>query len=179
MEVAGLPSLSLDERIILRTSERKDMFDEKFPDGDPSRAPPSPNPAARTSQPPAESSASEVLETTSDDHRSASSGSISSLASKRDDDNQSSTEDFGHFRSRSRANTFSSSIEESGRGYAGPGPGPDHKGERASTPVFSSGRPKDTHLFETSIVVHGKKMPMQIPLGTFPEEIGDVSLFKH
>ena len=99
MDVTGLPSLSLDERIVLRTSERKDMFDDKFPDGEP-----------------APKGATEVLEGASD-HRSASSGSLSSLASasKRDGRDDDSTDEFGSGRSRSRANTFSSSIEEGGQ----------------------------------------------------------------
>lgn len=181
METTGLPTLSLDERLILRTTERKDMFDEKFPDVDPPlnsailrRAPSSPS----LGKPIRNSSGSaEVLEAS--DHRSVSSGSLSSLTSKEDAAATASVDDFGSIQSRSRANTvnstLASSIEEA-RGYLPSLPGAN---DRAGTPGLPPGRPKDTHHFDTKVTMQGKPVPIHIPLGTFPEEIGDVCSFPH
>lgn len=37
--------------------------------------------------------------------------------------------------------------------------------------------PKDTHFYSTCIVYKGHTLPIKLPLSTFPEEVGDVSIF--
>jgi hypothetical protein len=178
MDLSTLPLLSLDERLILRTSERKDMFEEKFADSASTtttttdgasssihlRRTPSSQSLSRSN------GSTEVLDTF--DHRSGSSGSISSLTSISKDPGtyDNSTDDLS-WRTRSRANTVNSS--EDGRPqFAGiqlmPG------GERATTPAVPSGRPKDTHWFDSKIEYNGIQLPIRLPLATFPDEIGDV-----
>lgn len=98
--------------------------------------------------------------------------------------------------SRSRANTITSS--EGGDSYANlqrdfmyssaanhPLPtsvntsdvsqGATTTGRRSLPPPGPSvGKPKDTHWYETKVAYGGINLPIRIPLGTFPSEVGDV-----
>lgn len=191
MDTSYLPHLSLDERIILRTSERKDMFEEKFADAStpfphsaasstpssihqPLGRAPSSNSLSRQSE-----GSTEVLDTAFD-RRSGSSGSLSSFTSASKDAqssvNGSSDDLAGWNRARSRANTVTSS--EDGRSQYGLGLAAGG-GERATTPAPPPGRPKDTHWFDSKITYAGVPLPIRIPLATFPEEVGDVSQLYH
>jgi len=99
------------------------------------------------------------------------------------------------YQSRSRANTVTSS--EGGDSYARdfmysnaashPLPtsatpldqssGSTATGRRSLPPASTAqvGKPKDTHWYETKVGYGGINLPIRIPLGTFPSEIGDVS----
>lgn len=99
------------------------------------------------------------------------------------------------YQSRSRANTVTSS-EGGGDSYARdfmysnaathPLPtsatpldqsGSTATGRRSLPPASGTqvGKPKDTHWYETKVGYGGINLPIRIPLGTFPSEIGDVS----
>lgn len=165
MDTTCCPRLSLDERLVLRTSERKDMFEEKFVDSDVARTP-----APQYSP----SDTREVLESSETsfrfDQRSASSDSIAS----KDANNFS---DGASWKSRARADTIGSSEEvhlTAGEGYPVRFP-PSRAGAS-----FNSGRPRDTHCFDTTLfyadsVSPPVPIPTRIPLATFPGEVGDVS----
>lgn len=184
-----MPSLSLDERIILRTSERKDIFEEKFmafseassPFIDGTLSSSSHLPLDRTPSSASFSrqsdSSTEVLDTL--EQRSGSSGSISSLASTNKDTASyaGSTDDLSAWNknsARSRANTVTSSEDGSKSQFGSSGLAPSTGGERSTTPALPIGRPKDTHWFDSKITYAGIPLPIRIPLATFPEEIGDV-----
>lgn len=168
MDMTGAPQLSLDERLILRATERLDMFDERFPDREPSNLPfprTASTPSLSQSQP--NNDSTEVLDS---DHRSTSSSSISSHASK--EPTSRSMDELGTQRTKSRANTISSDYEANGLASSA---------ARAIASASPSCRPKDTHWFETEIVytrvdVPPKPVPftVRVPLGTFPGEVGDV-----
>ncbi|GAA5868799.1 hypothetical protein JCM1840_005123 [Sporobolomyces johnsonii] len=231
METPTLPFLTLNERTILRTSDRKDMFEEKFFDAAAladgvRRTPSTISFATRKSsqdehvtEDGASSMAEEVLNPSSRpsrggsgsggalaDLRNRSSGSLSSLASKDPSgiagpaSTNASTDDLGgsgSFRSRSRANTLTSS--EGGESSVGawnrdfafaaanvPLPTAmsspvESVAGRSSLPgggVGGMGRPKDTHVYETKVAYGGINLPIRIPLGTYPSEVGDYSLIK-
>ena len=44
----------------------------------------------------------------------------------------------------------------------------------SSDPHLRSGISKDTHFFQTSIAYKGHTLPIKLPLATFPEEVGEV-----
>ncbi|GAA5928125.1 AFI1/MesA family protein [Sporobolomyces koalae] len=216
IDTSALPFLTLDERTILRTSDRKDMFEEKFK--------PHPHhqhhaldraPSTKSQVAPQtgadDASITEVLQPIS---KARSSGSISSLASVSRPPRppsssaatttyngaSSSVEDLtsSPYPSRSRANTVTSS-EGGGDGYSQsqrdlmyqnaanhalptsssshyePTPG---SGWRTLPPSGATGgmKPKDTHWYETKVAYGGFNLPIRIPLGTYPSEIGDYSL---
>lgn len=268
IEATTLPYLSLDERSILRTSDRKDMFEEKFglvpsagagggqqPNevrrmtsdmsfstkksssddveivgggGGGSNGRYSNNPILADD----DSSIAEVLSpastsistgnmfppssssTNANNPRSRSSGSISSIASlsklpsrppssaaqttNASMEDLSTSTSFNGSQSRSRANTMTSS-EGGGDGFTNlqrdfmyssaanhPLPTSSSTYNEHSSPIPgrrslpppgpSAGKPKDTHWYETKVGYGGINLPIRIPLGTFPSEIGDVSL---
>ncbi|GAA6018539.1 hypothetical protein JCM11491_006439 [Sporobolomyces phaffii] len=255
IDTATLPFLSLDERSILRTSDRKDMFEEKFGliAGGPGAGGVggTPNEVRRTQSTTSfstkksstddveiveggryssnypiladdDSSIAEVLSpaSTSTSHsnmfppasshnsRSRSSGSISSLASvskvpsrpssaahtNTSMEDLTTSTSYGS-QSRSRANTITSS--EGGDSYANLqrdfmySAAANHPLPTSATstdaqmilgrrslppPGPSAGKPKDTHWYETKVGYGGINLPIRIPLGTFPSEIGDYSL---
>ncbi|GAA5940474.1 hypothetical protein JCM1841_001028, partial [Sporobolomyces salmonicolor] len=221
METPTLPFLTLNERTILRTSDRKDMFEEKFFDAAAlangvRRTPSTISFATRKSsqdehvtEDDASSMTEEVLNPSFRPSRGGladlcnrSSGSLSSLASKDPSgiagpaSTNASTDDLGgsgSYRSRSRANTLTSS--EGGESSAGawnrdfafaaahvPLPAatssPVESIAGRSSPLHGRGiggmgRPKDTHVYETKVAYGGINLPIRIPLGTYPSEVGD------
>ncbi|GAA5910867.1 AFI1/MesA family protein [Sporobolomyces salmoneus] len=250
IDTTSLPFLSLDERSILRTSDRKDMFEEKFGliagggggsvVGQHEVRRMNSNMSFSTKKSSTDdvevvgngrfssnnqiladddSSIAEVLSPAStsisnsnmfppssgNNSRSRSSGSISSLPSRPPSSaaahTNTSTEDlttstsYGS-QSRSRANTITSS--EGGDTFSNlqrdfmysaaanhPLPNstssPDAQtmtgGRRSLPPPGPSvGKPKDTHWYETKVAYGGLNLPIRIPLGTFPSEVGDYSL---
>lgn len=166
MDLTSLPPLSLDERLVLRTTERKDMFEEKFRDTEVNSSEiVSRSTSAHSLSHIAQPSTEEVREILEEDHRSiSSSGSLSSIASK--EALSASMEDHQSWqRSKSRTETVGSSEEWVG----------SRNDNRSSTPSAATGRPKDTHWYDTKISYCGIPLPIRIPLGTFPEEVGDAS----
>jgi hypothetical protein len=177
MDTQHMPWLTLDERMVLRTSERKDVFEEKFVDANAavldspvsSRLPGSKLPS--TSNLAEIDDNQEILDKS--DARSLLSIdglSIDSSSFSRSTDNLPSVTP------RSRADTLSSNEESRpGRYNAAIASSLPSNAERATTPLPGAGRPKDTHFFDTRITYAGIPLPIRIPLATFPEEIGDVS----
>lgn len=177
MDTTNLPHLSLDERVILRTSERRDIFEEKFADSEP---PPylmrhmASNPSLSVSATGNSDESTEIIEGV-DQHSLDSSGSLSSRASGAvlpRPGTAASSEDvsMGMSRTKSRANTISSEDGKGGWKY-----GTASRKDSDPQPVAASLRPKDTHWFDTKIVYGGHSLNIRLPLGTFPEEVGDVS----
>jgi hypothetical protein len=165
MDTAHLPYLSLDERLILRTSERKDIFSEKFSDAESNSLLPT-SPSNQSLYGNGDSNVgSEVLETS--DRRSVSSGSLSSRTSKDAralaDLPRTASSD-GRGGRWSSGNTVEEVVTEGSFVDAA---------TTGSLP--RSNRPKDTHWFDTKIFYSGHSLNIRVPLGTFPEEIGDVS----
>ncbi|GAA5945753.1 hypothetical protein JCM3775_005839 [Rhodotorula graminis] len=207
MDTSALPLLGAPERIILRTSDRKDFFDDRFAAAAAAAASSEQRERAEEdrlhSMPSLESLASVLRSPSVATAASASREDVASLNG-------------GGGRS-SRANTVSSLGGDDGRsswshghghGYAPPVPGQgqvpylaptrqDSGGAaRSSSSLAGSGsptmvrghghangagapaRPKDTHFFETKIAYNGIALPVRIPMATFPSEVGDYSLIK-
>ncbi|KZT66409.1 spindle pole body interacting protein [Daedalea quercina L-15889] len=202
MDISMAPSLSRYEKLIMRTSERKDVFLEKFDDfiqeavGD--REP-------NTAQP------LHLNHRVGQGHQaSASSGSQSSLddgLQRGKDENESRR---GDGKKYSPTDASFSSLDgsavwvgnESGLDQVVAGAagglqnGAMYRG-RASTDASSSshGRKeeylpvhnaasiamsllKDSHFFPATVEFNDHRLPVKVPLSTFPEEVGDYSLIQ-
>lgn len=244
IDTTGLPSLTLAERQILRTTDRKDLFEEKFPipSGSGAGAGAGAGPAraradsranlhGRSSSTQSAGGCS-LAETSSNGHSADSSRripstassasantrsagslavrgvySVESLASIADPTRHSPSVGTSASLSRddlslsgspnlSRATTLNSIDDERGSHHHQQanrppgGDGPSSKIPRSPSFTFSNqtsptllareigptGRPKDTHLFETKVSYNGLSLPVKIPLSTFPTEIGDVRI---
>ncbi|KAK4053372.1 hypothetical protein OIV83_001536 [Microbotryomycetes sp. JL201] len=178
MDTSTMPQLTLDERTILRTTDRKDLFEDKFV-----ALAGSPRFANRTLN--RQTSASTLGQSTGDvaevlspvGERSESYESLSSLASTSKDPNSSTNSiDETDWKHKSRAGTVSSFDDTQTRVAFGV---PTAQRHQASLHGGSARkRPKDTHVFDTQAVFRGMPIPIRIPLSTFPEDIGEYSLVK-
>lgn len=168
------PALTRDEKLIMRVSDRKDVFSEKF----------------RTKRPSTDSTNRNTIIA----HSNESHGSFEGKARNRADS----------IRSHASASEASFGGNGTWVGEEGTTdntehhPHPTHMGGRQSMDQSSEsshgfgGRhgsgtaslthgdprlvsPKDTHFYSTTIVYKGHTLPIKMPLSTFPEEVGDVS----
>ncbi|BGP39727.1 hypothetical protein JCM10450v2_003696 [Rhodotorula kratochvilovae] len=202
MDTAALPLLSADERTILRTWDRKNLFEEKFA----AAASPLADRGADEHETisPAQSGGLHAVPSSESLGSLVRSPSVGSAASFAREDLASTTSGGGR---SSRANTVSSLgggddgrsswSHSHGHGSYAPPPVPalPHRqssgATRSSTSLARSGasptmtrgggaaaRPKDTHFFETKVEYGGITLPVKIPMATFPGEVGDYSLIK-
>ncbi|KAI8461707.1 docking domain of Afi1 for Arf3 in vesicle trafficking-domain-containing protein [Phakopsora pachyrhizi] len=148
MDTSGIPALSYHERLILRSSERQDIFEEKF----------------------GFSTAAHEAALLYLGHNRSSSSSIGSPSPG------GSPGLAGPFKSQNRNSgaplrieTYLSqtpSLQSSFCSATYPTSGLSHR------------RPRDTHFYDTKIEYSGKSIPVRIPLQTFHEEVGEYSLIQ-
>jgi hypothetical protein len=170
MDLSLKPSFTRAEKLILRISERKDFFLEKFPQS--SRTPRSAPDFARQ-----HSSQRSLTESASDERlgvrqRTASNASTASSISSTGNPIWMNTR---HDRTPT-ANTSPeihqkqwSRVEENNRGVSTPDPTSSDESQARLLPAV-----RDTHYFETSISYKNIPLPIRVPLYSFPEEIGEV-----
>jgi hypothetical protein len=227
MDISGAPVLSRSEKIVMRSSERKDIFAEKFAhikDAS-NHLPPSRYPSLkpqhrptnsqgshssfeegimmRTNRERAGTSSTTSLPQANPGHSppSDSSFSLGGSAVWVGDENDldttigagSSGGGSGSVAGGSSAVSVGSSTLATSRGRKsidassssshGP-PGKDYNGYGVTNMTttdtqFRAGTVKDTHFFQTTIAYKGHQLPIKMPLSTFPEEVGDVSVCIH
>ncbi|KAI6040901.1 docking domain of Afi1 for Arf3 in vesicle trafficking-domain-containing protein [Pisolithus marmoratus] len=201
MDISTAPVLTRFEKLIMRASERKDIFSEKFaPSKVPDMAvtPLNGSQGTRTNNQHKTTSSSSSHSIRSSlpqqqHHPSSPSDSSFSLGGSavwvNDDsvilDSQvglaigggpgSVASGSGTLASRGRRSTDASSSSSSGIGT--------EQTHGAAIPTASdsqlrSGISKDTHFFQTSIIYKEHQLPIKLPLATFPEEVGDYSLIQ-
>jgi hypothetical protein len=214
MDLSAAPILTRSEKIVMRNSERKDVFIEKF------------------SSPRASSEASQHLKGRGNHRPMNSIGSHSSfdegimIRTKNGDEGRGrassdtstrvpsvvSHHNGTHQHSPSEASSFTlggsavwvgeegtlvdhTSSNGAASSYGSHGSSAATKGGRRSTDASSSSshgphsRPpinagmsdprlgtKDTHFYHTTINYKGHQLPIKMPLFTFPQEVGDVSV---
>lgn len=157
LDLSGMPEFTREEKLILRASDRRDMFEERFhlrsseEDEDGSK-----NDLSGADGPDFAYSADEH-----DPNRPrAGSGSTLSETDSRSMRRRPSQIDVlpnGMSRRPSGANSI------------------DRRPSGPISPLPSSGRPRDTHFFDTRIVYRSIPIPIRLPLTTFTEEVGEVS----
>lgn len=225
MDLSGAPMLTRHEKVVMRSSERKDVFAEKFiqPTGDPQQAGSNSNGAApskphhcSTNSIESSSSFEEGIimrrERDSNAHRdpgphgreragtAGSSVSVSSSQQYSQNHHQNSptevsfgsavwvgdesglleTTDGGP--GASTASLIGSSTLASNRGRrstdassnSSHAPGRSLATTTASVDQHLRTMSQDTHFYNTTISYKGHKLPIKMPLSTFPEEVGDV-----
>ena len=171
IDLSLAPLLTLDERLVLRNSERKDLFEEKIAfledasvmlgdDGDDSSSS-----AYRRSMTPLASSSMAADESLSADdfapyqapgHLSVPSGLDFSPRARVASD----TSAVSGFSSASTPSTGAIGMQRQGSNF--------------STHASRNKGLRDTHYYDTSVSYNGLTLPIRYPLGTFPEEVGDV-----
>ena len=201
MDITAAPSLTRFEKLIMRASERKDIFGEKFSTHAPPLIPPKPAHKTTNSNG-SHSSEDGVLvgsirarsTTAASDpnptHPSTPSDSSFSLGGSAVWVNDDSVIIDGQVGvaigagpgsvSASGASVSGSSVLTSrGRRSTDASSNSSHAHSGGAIPTSSdphlrSGISKDTHFFQTSIAYKGHTLPIKLPLATFPEEVGEV-----
>lgn len=225
MNISGAPTLTRNEKIVMRCSERKDIFAEKFTSVKESG---SVNPPPRPTAPKPQHRPSNSQESHSSfeegiimrGRERAGTTSTTSLPQSNPNPNYSPPSDSSFSLGGSAVWVGDESELDTtiGVGISGvtgaPGPGSSAASVGSSTLATSRGRKstdassssshgpptgttyngygvtsmtatesqfragmvKDTHFFQTTIAYKGHQLPIKMPLSTFPEEVGDVSI---
>lgn len=194
MDISSAPELTRDEKMVMRVTERKDIFMERFTQ-------PHPPSLAATKRPSQGSTNSGGNRDTIVAHpQETANGSRTSF-----DTSQRPRTDSLQSRQSALEGTTATWVSEDGM-LEGTNGGSTHHGQanpqasqrgrrsvdsnstssharREDQPIpFAdalSRAPKDTHFYTTSIVYRGHTLPIKMPLSTFPEEIGDVRPLFH
>lgn len=157
----GIPSLSRNERILLRQSDRKDLLEERFLSAQ--------QEAPEYFEGASEAGTSlEASSSVSQDRRDA------GAAGSRSEARKSASESMRTNQQVPSRKPSLASVD--GLGYL---TSPTGSGSGRLTPDGSSVRgrvPRDTHFFETEARLRKITMPIRIPMTVFDEDIGDVSI---
>lgn len=201
MNISAAPTLTRCEKLIMRASERKDIFSEKFS----THIPPLPLKAAH------KTTGSNGSHSSEDGVLISARARSTTAASDPNPTRPSSPSDSSFSLGGSAVWVNDDSVIIDGQvGVAiGAGPGSvggasvsgssvlTSRGRRStdtssnsshaysggaiptsSDPHLRSGISKDTHFFQTSIAYKGHTLPIKLPLATFPEEVGEYSLIQ-
>ena len=152
ISLSGMPRFSRNERILLRTTDRKDMFEERFGLH-----------AQEVLADPATGS-----EATHDESGGVNMGRLGSSSSSRGTSSAAGHEGL-------RKGSTGSSQAHAARLTTPP------SREGRATPDIGDGRrkgvPRDTHFFETEAKFRRITVPIRIPTTAFDEDVGDVSCY--
>ncbi|ODN98332.1 hypothetical protein L198_03576 [Cryptococcus wingfieldii CBS 7118] len=157
ISTAGMPRLSRNERILLRSSERKDLFEEKFGIAEPG------------------SGTQETFEIgSSEDHSSGEGARSEELHAA----------SMGHRKTLSSSSGIRMTRKGSSQSSRMLGT-PSSSREGGVTPDFGMGEggrrkgvPRDTHFFETEARFKKITVPIRIPMTIFDEDVGDYSIIE-
>jgi hypothetical protein len=145
------PTLSLNERMVLRSSERKDLFEEKFVNSSVVDPGPSSLSVKRTSHGMPPMAQTGVAENPLHANTPGVSSDITVEGAA----------------VRARVGSDNAIAHPSGLVR-----------DAAKSTILhgsTSKGPRDTHYFDTNVVYNELTLPIRIPLYTFPDEVGDVS----
>ncbi|PWN44410.1 spindle pole body interacting protein [Ceraceosorus guamensis] len=166
LDLSAMPKLSRDEKLILRASDSRDLFAERFEPVITQEESARPTVASKAFLP-RRTSAASLRQHSPSLRRKPSASAKAALDSPADPDAAPLTSS----QSRPRKGSWSAATLFSG--MAG-----NHSSASASVTSASQGAlpVRDTHFYETSLAYQGKSVLLRIPLHTFPEEVGDYSL---
>ncbi|KAH8925416.1 spindle pole body interacting protein [Atractiella rhizophila] len=204
MDVSALPQLSRDEKIVLKFSERRDLFEEKFSAQEEGPYGPAVglglvyrgngNGAdVGSSMHRSESSTSLTASLKSTSSRPPFKHRPSDASFTEDLVSSSTVQHINRHHSRPSVGTLSdlshhsseSDEQEVLRAVTGNSKAGHVNGRpitilqsRVNATSGTQKKPKDTHVFESKLKFGGIELPVRIPLATFDEEVGDYFLIK-
>ncbi|KAG9313406.1 stabilization of polarity axis-domain-containing protein, partial [Chiua virens] len=204
MDVTGAPELIRSEKLVMRASERKDIFGEKFaspkiPDNVPGFTGSHGKLQHKATSSSGSHSSEDGMLIRRPPHAEGStrerSTTESSVASSLPRPSPPSDSSFSLGGSAVWVGDESGILDNQVGVAIGGGPGSVTSGTQtislerpmraaaARIPTTSdshlrSGLSKDTHFFQTTIAYKGHQLPIKLPLATFPEEVGDYSLIQ-
>ena len=166
MDISLAPTLSRDEKLIMRASERKDVFAEKFVTrtmdsgsvGEEGAQNGTPSTHSQSATRTRTDSLNSADSSPSAGGSNASAGSSAVWVGEESSTDQETPRARSSLDDGSYANGFGTMSADS----------------HGTPPSQRIGPTLDTHFFETSITYKKTKLNIRLPLSTFPEEVGDV-----
>lgn len=173
MDLSQAPQLSRDEKLLLKASERKDLFEDRFPELEPGTATSQVSDNVFDDSASIRSSSADLSRETLASSRNTSVSSTDDMSREwvrpRSDSTHSAPNGAPDFMARRPSDYGTASTATSRAATPGPGLSSSLSGPGAR-------RPRDTHFFDTKVRYKGVNLPIRIPLATFSEEVGDYSL---
>lgn len=177
LDLSAAPSFSRAEKLVLRGSDRRDLFEERFVAAPRNELDPA---SAATTSAAAPTTPNEEIETA----RSSPSGVGGVEMTRRRTD---STSTFSSETKSLKKKLSAASLRpalgarrgSSVNSIAGVAASQDRRSIPTSTsPLPGSAKPRDTHFYDTVLTYRSVPLPIRVPLTTFPEEVGEYSLIK-
>ncbi|SNX84975.1 uncharacterized protein MEPE_03684 [Melanopsichium pennsylvanicum] len=176
LDLSAAPSFTRAEKLVLRGSDRRDLFEERFvtPPRDEAEALPA------ASNDTGLATTNKEIETT----RSSLSGIGGvEMTRRRTDSTSTFSSETRSLKKKLSAASLRPALGarrgSSANSIAGIPAGQDRRpNHNSSTSLPGSTRPRDTHFFDTVLTYRSVSLPIRVPLTTFPEEVGEYSLIK-
>ena len=169
MDLSAAPVLTRHEKLVMRSSERKDIFAEKLQEG--SRSTRKDLESVQPALPSfAQRSPSDVSFSLGGSAVWVGDESALDIISKEKAGEAFGTLIGGSTSSRNRKSSSSSSHAHGGKEQ-------NHRPLNQQVfldPLLRHGVVKDTHFYHTTVAYKDHQLPIKMPLSTFPEEVGDV-----
>ncbi|EST05000.2 Arf3-interacting protein 1, N-terminal domain protein [Kalmanozyma brasiliensis GHG001] len=174
LDLSAAPSFSRAEKLVLRGSDRRDLFEERFV------------PPPRIDSELASGSQSTLPAASNEQSETASSSSTVATAAEatrpRRDSTSTTASETKSLKNRlsavslrpplgARRGSSATSINTAGGHDRRSNPNP-------TSPLPGTARPRDTHFFDTVLTYRNVPLPIRVPLTTFPEEVGEYSLIR-
>ncbi|KAJ1600348.1 hypothetical protein NDA14_006775 [Ustilago hordei] len=184
LDLSAAPSFSRAEKLVLRGSDRRDLFEERFVAA--SRNELEANAAATTGTA-ATSTASTAAPTTPSEeietaHSSPSSvGGVEMIRRRTDSTSTFSSETKSLKKKLSAASlrpALGARRASTANSVAGMAGSQGRRSISTSTSPLPGAKPRDTHFFDSVLTYRSVPLPIRVPLTTFPEEVGEYSLIK-
>ncbi len=171
LDLSAAPSFSRAEKLVLRGSDRRDLFEERFVAA-PRTDTEAPGLASAIPADTVETARSSPTATNPVDaprHRKDSTSTIASetRSLRKKLSAASLRQPLGARRGSSATSINGTAIGQDRRSNPYP-----------SSPLPATSRPRDTHFFDTVLTYSNVPLPIRVPLTTFPEEVGEYSLIR-
>ncbi|ETS60005.1 hypothetical protein PaG_05996 [Moesziomyces aphidis] len=170
LDLLSAPTFSRAEKLVLRASDRRDLFEERF------AATPRIDTLA-SNQPASAPAQIEEVETA---RSTPSNAEASDPVRPRTNSTSTLSSETRSIKKKLSVSSLRPSIGarrgSSANSIAGVSSTPDKR--IASSTANSAYRPRDTHFFDTTLVYRSVPLPIRVPLTTFPEEVGEYSLIR-
>ncbi|GAC99096.1 hypothetical protein PHSY_006694 [Pseudozyma hubeiensis SY62] len=171
LDLSTAPSFTRAEKLVLRGSDRRDLFEERFVAAQRSEVDTTPISSTPTGE----------IETS----RSSPTDGASIETSRRRTD---STSTFSSETKSLKKKLSTASLRpalgarrgSSANSIVGVAAGASDRKSISNPAMLPSGsaRPRDTHYFDTLLTYRNVALPIRVPLTTFPEEVGEYSLIR-
>ncbi|SPO26732.1 uncharacterized protein UTRI_04039_B [Ustilago trichophora] len=175
LDLSAAPSFSRAEKLVLRASDRRDLFEERFVA------------AARTDVEAAATASGALPTTPSEEIETARSSPIGvggvEMTRRRTDSTSTFSSETRSLKKKLSAASLRPALGarrgSSANSIVGVAGVQDRRSNlHSASPLPGSARPRDTHFFDTVLTYRSVPLPIRVPLTTFPEEVGEYSLIR-